>query len=62
MRETMKMLHMSGGIEVTSVADIPSRGTGLGSSSSFTIGLLNALHAYQGRHVSADELAAQCVR
>jgi D-glycero-alpha-D-manno-heptose-7-phosphate kinase len=58
-RETMKMLHMTGGIEITSVADIPSRGTGLGSSSSFTVGLLNALHAYQGRHVSADELGAQ---
>jgi D-glycero-alpha-D-manno-heptose-7-phosphate kinase len=58
-RETMKMLHMSGGIEITSVADIPSHGTGLGSSSSFTVGLLNSLHAYQGRHVSADELGAQ---
>jgi len=58
-REALAMLHIKGGIEITSVADIPSRGTGLGSSSSFTVGLLHALHAYQGRHVSASELAAQ---
>jgi len=58
-REAMRMLHLSGGIEITSVADIPSRGTGLGSSSSFTVGLLHALHAFQGRYVSADELGAQ---
>ena len=58
-RESMKLLGLDGGIEITSIADIPSRGTGLGSSSSFTVGLLNALHAYSGRHASADQLARE---
>ena len=44
---------MAGGLEITSVADIPARGSGLGSSSTFTVGLLHALHAYAGRHASA---------
>jgi len=59
-RESLKMLGISGGLEITSVADIPSRGTGLGSSSSFTVGLLHALHACQGRYCSADQLAREC--
>jgi D-glycero-alpha-D-manno-heptose-7-phosphate kinase len=58
-REAMGMLGIEGGVEITSVADIPAKGTGLGSSSSFTVGLLNALHAYCGRHASADRLAAE---
>ena len=56
-REGLTMLGISGGLEITSVADIPSRGTGLGSSSSFAVGLMQALHAMQGRHVSAAQLA-----
>jgi D-glycero-alpha-D-manno-heptose-7-phosphate kinase len=56
-REALALLGIEGGIEITSVADIPARGTGLGSSSSFTVGLLNALHAYCGRHASAASLA-----
>lgn len=55
-RATLEMLQLQGGIEITTTADIPSRGTGLGSSSSFTVGLLQAVSAYIGRHVSADEL------
>ena len=58
-REALGLLGIEGGIEITSVADIPARGTGLGSSSSFTVGLLNALHAYQGRHAAADRLAQE---
>jgi D-glycero-alpha-D-manno-heptose-7-phosphate kinase len=58
-RESLAMLGIEGGIEITSVADIPARGTGLGSSSSFTVGLLNALHAYSGRHATADRLAEE---
>jgi len=58
-RESLKMLEISGGVEITSIADIPSRGTGLGSSSSFTVGLLHALHAFQGRYRSADQLARE---
>lgn len=56
-RESLALLEIEGGIEITSVADIPARGTGLGSSSSFTVGLLNALHAYCGRHATAAKLA-----
>jgi len=58
-RESMKMLGVKGGIEITSIADIPSKGTGLGSSSSFTVGLLHALHAFQGRYASSDRLAQE---
>jgi D-glycero-alpha-D-manno-heptose-7-phosphate kinase len=55
-RHALEMLGIEGGLEITSVADIPSHGTGLGSSSCFTVGLLNVLHAYLGRHISASEL------
>jgi len=57
-RATMKHLGMAGGIEITTIADIPSKGTGLGSSSSFTVGLLHALNAYQGRYISSAQLGA----
>jgi D-glycero-alpha-D-manno-heptose-7-phosphate kinase len=61
-REALALLDIDGGVEITSVADIPARGTGLGSSSSFTVGLLNALHAHQGRRVAARRLAEEsCV-
>jgi len=46
------------GVEITSTADVPA-GTGLGSSSSFTVGLLHALYAYTGKYVSAAFLAAE---
>ncbi|MDQ0443013.1 GHMP family kinase ATP-binding protein [Methylobacterium persicinum] len=55
-RAAFECLNIKGGVEITTIADIPSRGTGLGSSSSFTVGLLNAVSAYQGRHISADDL------
>ena len=58
-REAMKLLRIPGGIEITSIADIPARGTGLGSSSSFTVGLLHALHAYAQRYASAEQLARE---
>ncbi len=58
-RESLALLGIEGGIEITSVADIPARGTGLGSSSSFTVGLLNALHAYSGRYANAARLAEE---
>jgi D-glycero-alpha-D-manno-heptose-7-phosphate kinase len=55
----MKMSGVLDGVEITSVADIPAKGTGLGSSSSFTVGLMHALHAHHGRHVPAERLAAE---
>ncbi len=52
-------LGPQGGVEITSIADIPSRGSGLGSSSAFTVGLLHALHAYLGRYRPKMDLAAE---
>jgi len=56
-REAMHMTGVRGGVEITTLADIPSAGSGLGSSSSVTVGLLHALFAYRGRQVTAEELA-----
>jgi D-glycero-alpha-D-manno-heptose-7-phosphate kinase len=57
-REAMRMTGVVQGVEITTLADIPSAGgSGLGSSSAVTVGLLNALFAYQGHQVSAVELA-----
>ena len=53
-REALKMVGIDHGIEITSVSDIPA-GTGLGSSSSFAVGLLNALYTYIGQQRSAHE-------
>jgi D-glycero-alpha-D-manno-heptose-7-phosphate kinase len=56
-REAMLMTGVSKGVEITTLADIPSAGSGLGSSSSVTVGLLHALFAYRGRQISAAALA-----
>lgn len=56
-REAMRMTGVANGVEITTLADIPSAGSGLGSSSAVTVGLLHALFAYQGHQVSAKELA-----
>ena len=56
-REAMYMTGVRSGVEITTLADIPSTGSGLGSSSAVTVGLLNALFAYRGRQVTARELA-----
>jgi D-glycero-alpha-D-manno-heptose-7-phosphate kinase len=54
----MRMTGVVKGVEITTLADIPSAGgSGLGSSSAVTVGLLNALFTYQGYQVSAAELA-----
>jgi D-glycero-alpha-D-manno-heptose-7-phosphate kinase len=58
-REAMRMTGVAGGIEVTLLSDIPSQGSGLGSSSSFTVGLLNAFYAYRGELVTAERLARE---
>lgn len=47
-------------IEIHSIADVPA-GTGLGSSSSFTVGLIHALHAYQGIYITPAALASEAV-
>lgn len=58
LRESMKVAGIDRGIEITSMADIVG-GTGLGSSSSFTVGALHVLHAYKGEYVSAEQLARE---
>ena len=57
-RTSLEYLGIEGGVEITTIADIPSNGTGLGSSSSFTVGLLHALNAFSGRYVSCEQLGA----
>ncbi len=54
----LKLLNITKGVEVTSMADIPSK-TGLGSSSSFVVSLLHALHAFKGEHVSSEKLSQE---
>ena len=56
-REAMLMTGVHRGVEITMLADIPSSGSGLGSSSSITVGLLNALFAHRGRQIDGAELA-----
>jgi D-glycero-alpha-D-manno-heptose-7-phosphate kinase len=58
-RESLKLLALDGGIEITSISDIPSQGTGLGSSSTYTVGLLNALHTYRGEYADEHRLARE---
>lgn len=58
-RESLLMLKIQKGIEITSISDIPASGTGLGSSSSYTVGLLNALHAFKGEFSSPERLASE---
>jgi D-glycero-alpha-D-manno-heptose-7-phosphate kinase len=50
---------MKNGFEVSMLADIPSEGSGLGSSSSLTVGLLNAFYQYQGILITSEKLARE---
>lgn len=55
-RNSLKFLEIDGGIEITSISDIPSKGSGLGSSSSFTVALLHALYAFKEKKISTEDL------
>ena len=57
-RECLKFFKIDEPLYISTVADIPSQ-SGLGSSSSFTVGLLNALYSYTGQKVSAGKLAEE---
>lgn len=59
-RECLRFLNIDSGVEIHYVSDLPAR-TGLGSSSSATVGLLMALHAFKGEMVSREQLAAEAV-
>lgn len=56
-KASLEEVGIEKGIEITSVGDIPGKGTGLGSSSSFTVGLLNGLYSFSGKYVSTAVLA-----
>lgn len=60
-RAALKYLDIKSGIQITSITEIPSNGTGLGSSSSFMVGLLNALHVWQGDMIGPKKLAEEAV-
>jgi D-glycero-alpha-D-manno-heptose-7-phosphate kinase len=52
-RQCLQQLNLHNGLEIVSMADLPAA-TGMGSSSSFTVGLLHALHAFQSHVVTAE--------
>ncbi len=58
LREVLRRHDEDGFLEIASLADVPA-GTGLGSSGTFTVGLLKALYAYRREHVSAADLAEE---
>ena len=60
-REALKLLGYDGSLEITTIADVPAN-TGLGTSSSFTVGLLNALHTYKRESITAKALAEEACR
>lgn len=59
-RAVLKYMNCNRGLEIHHDGDLPAR-SGLGSSSSFTVGLLNALKALEGRHISNEDLAALAI-
>lgn len=58
-REALRRAGIKQGVEITMLADIPSEGSGLGSSSSLTVGLLNAFYMFQGEQMPASALARE---
>jgi len=58
-RESLRATGITNGVEITTMGDIPSEGSGLGSSSTVTVGALHAMYAYQGEIVSAERLARE---
>lgn len=58
-RECLRRTGIEAGVEVSTMADIPSEGSGLGSSSTVTVGLLNAMYTFQGEQRTAEELARE---
>jgi D-glycero-alpha-D-manno-heptose-7-phosphate kinase len=58
-RESLRRAGIPRGLDILTLADVPSHGTGLGSSSAVTVGLLLALYGYQGIHKSVFEVAEE---
>ncbi len=59
-RETLRFMGIQDGLEIHHDGDLPAR-SGLGSSSSFTVGLLNALYALKGKLISKKKLALEAI-
>src|SRR6185503_1573048 len=60
-RESLRLLGIDTRLYISVVSDLPAA-SGLGSSSSFAVGLLNALHTYKGERASAGQLAQEACR
>ena len=58
-RESLRITKISRGVEITTMGDIPSEGSGLGSSSTVTVGALHAMYAHLGEMVAAERLARE---
>src|SRR5665213_1230641 len=58
-RECLRITGITNGVEIATMSDIPSEGSGLGSSSTVTVGLLLAMHTYKGELVTAHTLAQE---
>lgn len=58
-RECLRKTGITHGVEIATMADIPSEGSGLGSSSTVTVGLLNAMYAHLNQPVSHEQLARE---
>ncbi|MBE3102598.1 MAG: GHMP kinase, partial [Firmicutes bacterium] len=58
-REAMVIAGVNGGVDIAILSDVPTQGTGLGSSSTLTVGLLTALYEYQGINVDIEDIARQ---
>ena len=61
-KEAMRMTGVTKAVEITTIADIPSKGSGLGSSSAITVGLLHALHCFAGRTPTPLQLAEEACK
>ncbi len=58
-RESLRKTNIAQGVEITTMGDIPAAGSGLGSSSSVTVGALHTMYTYQGEIVTAERLAEE---
>lgn len=59
-RETLRQMHWADPLNIATMSDLPG-GTGLGSSSAFTVGLINLLHRMRGNELTRYELARQAI-
>lgn len=58
-REALRKTGIDRGVEITTMGDIPAAGSGLGSSSTVTVGALHAMYNYLGEMVTAEQLAQE---